>query len=481
MTVLKVGFPSKKLISNYDPAHIQLAPDYILCENLFSTLVEVDPSGRLVGGIAEKFEWKGTNLVFKIRSGLRTANGTPITASDAAFSLKRLLVLDTATHGNLKSLICKNQNIKTMNDNCVGIEFTESELILKLEKRETFLISLLASIDFAVIPQKSIDPITLKIINYRETSGPYFVDHVTENGFSLSSNSTHFHYSQRIPQKIELIFTSTIEESIAGLNNGSIDFLSTIDHVPSSQMISLANKNTDFNLHVTMNIRSLVTTFTKVGIETISETQRLAIGRSIRQTFSEYLKTKAGFEIQSQIFPVFGAAGLSADEVHSLDLLLNQKSSEKIDLSLIVRIVRLEPFEDYKQLILKVLPNAIVEKGTVPSFEKFDSNHKAPHLFISGPDFGYLEDMSLLSYYMGTGYFGIFGGESEKWLKEYQEIEDTDIRLNKLRALHFQTITKAKTMPIAVYPYSAIVRKPWSIGLSNFFADTQLWLITRQL
>jgi hypothetical protein len=140
----------------------------------------------------------------------------------------------------------------------------------------------------------------------------------------------------------------------------------------------------------------------------------------------------------------------------------------------------LEPFEDYKKLILKALPNAVVERGTVPSFEKFDTQHLEPHLFISGPDLSYQEDFSLLSYYMGTGYFGIFGKEGEEWLGEYQKIDDQEERLNKLRELHFQTITHARTMPIAVYPYAALVRKPWQIGLSNFFADTQLWLIKRQ-
>jgi hypothetical protein len=480
VATLKVSFPSKKPISGYDPAHIQLAPDYILCENLFSPLVELDPAGRLVGGVAEKFEWRGNRLIFKIRPNLRTIGGIPITAADAAFSLKRLLILGSSTHGNLKPLLCKSRSLKSIDDLCPGIEVADSELILKVEKRDSFLIPLLASIDFAVIPQSAVDPSTLKIVDYKETSGPYFLEGSSENEFRLVANPFHYHYSNQIPQKVELIFTDSIESSLKGLRNGQIDFLTTIDHVPASEMIKFSSDHTGFNLHQTMNIRSLVTTFTKLGLHHLSEVQRLDIGRILRKSFSGYLQKKDGFEIQTQIFPVFGAAGLKKDKIGKLEQLLAQDVPSMSDLPLRVRIVRLEPFEDYKKLILKALPNAVVERGTVPSFEKFDTQHLEPHLFISGPDLSYQEDFSLLSYYMGTGYFGIFGKEGEEWLGEYQKIDDQEERLNKLRELHFQTITHARTMPIAVYPYAALVRKPWQIGLSNFFADTQLWLIKRQ-
>lgn len=480
MPTLKVGFPSRKPISNYDPAHIQLAPDYILCENLFSPLVEMDPVGRLVGGVAENFEWRGNKLVFKIRSDLRTIGGSTVTAADAAFSLKRLLILGSSTHGNLKPILCRNQLFTAIDDDCPGIEVTDSELILNVEKRDTFLIPLLASIDFAVIPQGSVDPVTLELIDYKETSGPYFVEGTSDGAFYLVANPFHYHFSQQIPQKVDLIFTDSIEASLKGLRDGKIDFLTTIDHVPASEMIKFTSDNNRFNLHQTMNIRSLVTTFTKLGLGVLSERQRLDIGRSLRKSFSSYLEKKDGFEIQSQIFPVFGAAGLKQDQIESIEQLLAEDSPSEIALPLRVRVIRLEPFEDYKKFILLALPNATVEKGTVPAFEKFDEQHLEPHLFISGPDLSYREDFSLLSYYMGTGYFGIFGKEGLEWLLDYQRIDDQERRLEKLRDLHFQTIVRARTMPIAVYPYSALARKPWNINLSNFFADTQLWLIKHQ-
>lgn len=476
-SMFRINFPSNKPITSYDPAHIQLAPDYILCENLFSTLVEFDPNGRLVGGIAEKFEWQGNNLVFKIRNHLKTIGGKKISAKDVVFSFKRLLILDSTTHGNLKSLLCQNQKIQSIEDHCPGIIERQDEVIFTLDRHKTFLIPLLASIDFAIIPQSSVDPKTLKIINYKETSGPYYVSATSAQGFKLLPNLSHYHYSKKMPQNVEFVFSESIESSWKKITEGTVDLLTTVDHVPSSEMIAFAASNKEFNLHHTMNIRSLVTTFTKLGINSLSEEQRLNIGRIIRKSFTEYLHHKEGFEIQSQIFPVFGAAGLPTDQVNSLTELLNRNINPEISVPLRMRVVRLEPFEEFRKVLIKALPQAIIERGTVPSFEKFPNDQQEPHLFISGPDFGYLEDFSLLSYYMGTGYFGLFGKEAQLWIKDYQETSDQNKRLVKLRNLHFYTIARARTMPIASYPYTALVKKPWKLNFSHFFADTQLWLI----
>ncbi len=54
---LKVGFPSISAVSAYDPAVIQMAYEYVLLENIFSTLVEIDVNGNVVPGLAESFEW----------------------------------------------------------------------------------------------------------------------------------------------------------------------------------------------------------------------------------------------------------------------------------------------------------------------------------------------------------------------------------------------------------------------------------------
>ena len=48
-------------------------------------------------------------------------------------------------------------------------------LILRPDTETPFLLSMLAAIDFAVIPQIAVDPKDLSIKDYKNTSGPYYV------------------------------------------------------------------------------------------------------------------------------------------------------------------------------------------------------------------------------------------------------------------------------------------------------------------
>ena len=64
-----------------------------LNNNVYDTLVELDPSkpGELVPGLAECWAVAddGMTYTFKIKSGRSRSNGNPLTAEDAAGSLRR--------------------------------------------------------------------------------------------------------------------------------------------------------------------------------------------------------------------------------------------------------------------------------------------------------------------------------------------------------------------------------------------------------
>ena len=65
---------------------------------------------------------------------------------------------------------------------------------------------MLAAIDFAIIPRSSVEPRTLKIIDMKETSGPYFVDSDDGTGkIKLRLNPNHYHYSSDIPDEVTLV------------------------------------------------------------------------------------------------------------------------------------------------------------------------------------------------------------------------------------------------------------------------------------
>jgi ABC-type transport system substrate-binding protein len=193
---LRVAFPYAKPLSVYEPTKIHYAPEYIFLENVFSPLIELhQENGDIVQGVADRFEWVGNELHFHIRDGLTTVTGIPITAKDAEFSLKRLLVKSGNTHGNFHDLMCINYEMKTIEDNCPGIRVEGNTLVLAPDERKEFLLPMVAALDFAIIPKGSVDPKTLDIIDYKNTSGPYYVKEDDGKGnIKLGVNQNHYHY-----------------------------------------------------------------------------------------------------------------------------------------------------------------------------------------------------------------------------------------------------------------------------------------------
>ena len=80
-----------------DPAEIFEFSGADAANNIYDTLVAFDPRnlGPLVGGIAESWELGSDGLTYRftIREGLRFQSGNPVTAEDAAFSLRRAVRL----------------------------------------------------------------------------------------------------------------------------------------------------------------------------------------------------------------------------------------------------------------------------------------------------------------------------------------------------------------------------------------------------
>lgn len=239
-----------------------MAPEYIFLENTFSPLVELSPEDASIrSGLADKWEWKNDELHFFIREGIKTIDGKSITAEDATFSLKRLLVRTQNTHGNLKDLVCGGFEVKSIEDPCPGICFKNNELILKIAGKSAFIFPMLSGIDFAIIPKSSVDPKTLDIVDYRNTSGPYYVsqDSETEN-IELTANLSHYHYSKNMAQKIQLVPVDPKDKSgsLKLYKEDKIDFITTIDSARSEEVYELGQATANAEFHATTNIRTFL-------------------------------------------------------------------------------------------------------------------------------------------------------------------------------------------------------------------------------
>lgn len=487
---MRVAFPYREAINKYDPAAITLAPQYILLETMYSPLVELDNNGRVVEGVAKKFEWVGDEAHFTIRDGLKTADSVSITADDAAFSLKRLLIVSGNTHGNLKDILCADKDLKKLDDVCDGIEVKGNVLILKPGRKKAFLFEMLTAIDFAVIPKNSFNHETLEIVDYRNTSGPYYLQKDDgEGNLVLKANPMHYHFSAipeiRIADEITLVPSdpSNPLSSLEMMKSGKVDVITTIDATRSEDVLSyVKGKESDYQVHSTQDIRTTLLAFTQKGLQKFSSEQRIEIGKRLRKAFGEYARTVEGYKESEQFFPEFGDGGLTQEQLQNLRKVFSINSSESFDgTGLRIHLVRVGRKALFEKIIHSVLPGIEVIEGRNPNFVDYSANPAdMPDMFISAPDTGFSEDIGLISYSLNAGYSILDKAGRESWLADYAEEGDKAKRLTKLRELHYKTLANPVVVPLAVSAYVAISRNPWTMNLSKYCANNPLWQITKR-
>lgn len=479
---LRVAFPAGKSALSYEPTKIHLGHEYIFLENVFSPLVEINPrDGQITAGLAKSYEWQNNDLVLEIRDDSKTISGKPITAEDVEFSLKRLLVLSGNTHGNFKDLVCPNATLKSIEEPCEGIAQSGNKVILKAGKRKSFLVPMLAAIDFAIIPKTSVDPKTLAIINYKETSGPYFVDHDDDQGkIVLKANPNHYRFTQAIPQIIKLVPVNPSEKSasLALFEKGEVDHLTTIDQSKSEDIFAYAQGKSDVVIHSTHKIRNLSLVFTEKGLKELTNSERHQIGNQIRKAFVKLLEGKPTHEKTDEFFSSLADGGLSPEEKVKINLAYANLSPANLSKQIRIGIIRSGDIAQWREEIQKVIPTSeVYQENNVPDFKKYDSESERPHAFIASTDTGFSEDINLISYTLAAGFFGLTKDERQKWLAEYMENDSKAERLSKLRAIHFKALNEATLVPISVAPFVAITKKPWKMELSELYANNPLWLI----
>ena len=100
-----------------DPRSAIAWPNIQLCMQLFDRLVEAWPERTIVPSLAESWEIAddGLRYVFQLREGLRWSDGTPLTAHDVEFGIKR--VLDPERPGSSAAIYYVLENGQ---DYCLG-------------------------------------------------------------------------------------------------------------------------------------------------------------------------------------------------------------------------------------------------------------------------------------------------------------------------------------------------------------------------
>lgn len=473
---LKVLLNSSAPTSYFDPAGAVHPQEYFFLENTFSTLLEYSADGELVSGIAETFRWAGEEARFSIRPGLKTASGQIIDAYDAEQSMKRLFILGGRDQELLRTMLCGPLPLTNLSDPCPGLRVLDSGRTLTMTPggKKTFLFHLLTNIQYAVIPRASVDSATLKITDLRNTSGPYFVSSDHGAGiWELRANPFHYRYSPDMPQTIKSVPLRSMisnEQALAKLNEGNVDYMiSNLAKNPDDKR-RFVSENKGYNISFTQPVRMIYVVFTDKGLKTLTKQERFFIARKLREL---YLSGRKMCEAPNQLFKLDGA--LTRDQVAEIKKILDSRANMIINKKLSAAWVRMYLFrkEDSLEEWLPHLsePDALAQKNNAKL---------KPDFLLNSGDIGLQDDIGLAFHYLRIPFFDMNPEEKDKWLTNYLAASDKKTRARLLQDLHYRTLKEARVLPIALMPYSSVVRKPWKFNYPAMFGGDNLWRLRRE-
>ena len=125
---------------------------------------------------------------FRLRPGIRFHDGTPITTKDILWTLKRQLILKKSTHFPLWEYVLGCEKIRTLDEDCEGLQATsDQEIVVRLKgEAESFFLQL-ASPETGIWAASDMDPksLTLKPTKF---SGAYYVASIDKESALLKRN-----------------------------------------------------------------------------------------------------------------------------------------------------------------------------------------------------------------------------------------------------------------------------------------------------
>ena len=162
------GDTSKKVLrfnvgydpDTFDPQASNVLENYIINNQIYDYLYREDVNGNFEPSLAERYEMSGDGLVytFYLRSGLKFADGSPLTASDVKFSWIRALDPANAFEYAYQLYYIKNGaafNAGECTADEVGIEVVDdTTLVVTLENPTAYFLSLTGFGTYGIVSEE---------------------------------------------------------------------------------------------------------------------------------------------------------------------------------------------------------------------------------------------------------------------------------------------------------------------------------------
>jgi hypothetical protein len=371
-----------------------------------------------------------------------------------------------------------------LQESCSGLVADGNRLILKTRKKSPFLLPLLATLDYGVIPVESLDPITLKIVDMSNTTGPYRIAQSTDPLPYLEPNPNHWHYKKDMPHRVQFHAFDYDPNSINSAENkflnGIVDFIPTASELRLTDASELKSKYSgSLKIHETNPMYLAYAEFTRRGQSLPIETRRHLLA-SIRRAISRTLTNDENGRVPTlQILPTSSEGNLSLAQTNEIEENLS-KYRQPIDAKGIKIAVPEAVLPFYEKAFASDIRNiTFISNPEIVHFG--DRNDESvPHLTISSVDVTAIEDINFISYSVKNGILVPPGNQPPaEWLKSYFDTPEKSQRMAMLQKIQFNTIWEdPRIIPLSIRPFVSVIDSRWKTDFSKLFPNDPFWKIT---
>lgn len=478
---MKLSCVSDSKIESYDPSRISYADEAFLLRQMYLTAYLFNERGQIEPWAADRYTFDEDTgfLTIPIRPNFVISNGRPLDAEDLVFSLKRLYILKSNSHGSLDLFLDEDGRNRGIEESWPTLFSVGQEARIKLRKfvQPSLFISLLSNVDTSILPREAVDvnSSSLNIKDYTITSGAYSFLGYSEAGHKLfKKNKMGVFRQYSFPDQLECVGVWGAK-SVDLLLNGAIDVIPPIDPLLPKDVKRLEEQGKD--VLRTFNVHEYSFSFTDRGIQELSRTERLEVGRVLRSKFLGDLKHPWTDLVESNQFVAsISEISLREGEIENLPLYLVENRDDgagrvSIDKKILVSAYSIDDgdfagkFGDLPWL------HRVRHKGDLKDLPLKEQ----PHLVFSGSDIAFRESFSFLFYNLQNRKLRIFlDYPAESWLLNYISEPNKEKRIEMARSLQIFNLENAFVIPIGIRPYYATTREG-AFPIMNETPEAYLW------
>ncbi len=454
---LKVGVNLDNLMLPIDPLNNINLTNAFFSNNLYSNLIDVDENNNYQPELASKywFDPDQRKLFFEFEN-------SRINASDAAFSLKRLVSQNRHLHTDFWNIICEVKEESSLCEQRIYVE--NNILVIKYEdqSKAQYIIPTLASVDYKIIPIDAFDSKDFKvaqIIDYTKTSGHYHLIE-KENKYFFVRNS---HAARNIYRLYELVNMNSEFLSSGNPNLEEVDVISSTVVLLEKSYKSLIDNG--WNVFSTHNISIGLLVFSKKGVSSTTVSDRFNFARRLSIAGQKKVRV-AQSHATVEFFQDFGQGFLNNLQLGEISLLRsNIENNTKSSITFGVKYV--DKWTDF------VNENKDIKIVKIDSFIPNLTELEQPDSYTMTNDVSFDLSLSLISYAANVGLLDM----TKKEVDEFANLKIEAEKIAYINAVHFKTLKDCKIYPMWASPYHTAFKGYYEHNLSKFNSRTLLWKI----